>query len=62
MSKPYLQYYELRLVTIDEPPVVATAALITCVACGDVISGYGGPGENPFCVPCAEVTLAEVAE
>jgi len=52
MSKP--DYYELTPVhTQKEGFRFASAALIVCSLCGEMIDGMGGPGHGAVCLKCA---------
>jgi hypothetical protein len=52
-----LVFYELQKITIKEDPNafrIATAAILSCGLCGEMIDGMGGPGDGVVCVKCGD--------
>lgn len=52
-----IKFYELNLVTIKDDPNgfrFATAAILGCGLCGEVIDGMGGPGNGIVCIRCGD--------
>ena len=35
-----------------KPGMIATAAVISCIVCHEMIRGMGGPIRDALCVPC----------
>lgn len=53
--------HHYRLVKVeaqDDAPTFATAAVLTCCACGSVIAGMGGPGADEVCADCGDEILS----
>lgn len=51
-----IKYFELTPVTIKDDPSgfrFASAAILGCGLCGEVIDGMGGPGNGSVCERCA---------
>lgn len=60
-----ISYYEL--VRVDVPPpksgdfIFVSAAVMSCLICGRMIDGMGGPGEA-ICIPCGDVIKSHQAQ
>lgn len=52
--------HHYRLVRVEpeaQDGAFATAAVLTCAACGQAISGMGGPGTDEVCADCGDEIL-----
>ena len=48
------KFYDLKDQKTVEAGDIATAALITCGLCADVIDSMGGPGNGAICERCGD--------
>lgn len=53
------EYYELVKRHIDPPKPgefrIATACVWSCILCGSMIDGMGGPGDGDLCLRCGDL-------
>ena len=63
-SSQTVSYYELKRVDIHPPKPgdfwIMSAAVMSCLLCGTIIDGMGGPGEA-ICLRCGDVVKTQRA-